>query len=77
MVIMSDAIIGELSIVASDGTELTAPNDLLLAWKWAPVEVDLNFGRGAWGRMAYAVQVEHVGEALLELRRAYRVTSGT
>jgi hypothetical protein len=65
------ALIGEMSIVASDGTELTASSDLGLAWKWAPIEVDAHLGAGTWFRLPYAAQVRQVADALTELRRAY------
>jgi hypothetical protein len=61
------AIVGDLSIVTTDGVALTAPNDLLLAWKWAEAEYDPDL----WARMTYGAKCATVADALAELRRAY------
>lgn len=69
------ALVGEMSIVASTGVELTGTCDLDLAWKWAPVEIEAQLGEGTWGRLPYAAQVRSVADALAELRRAYGVAA--
>ena len=63
-------IVGDLSINTSDGTILTAPNDLLLAWAWAEHEN----GEG-WGALTHREQYADVSAALAELRRAYKGTA--
>lgn len=68
-------IIGDLSITASTGAELTAGTDLQLAWKWAEVEVGANFGPDAWAAMRKRDQYIHVADALAELRRAHAAAS--
>lgn len=60
------AIVGDLSIEASDGTVLEAPNDVRLAWKWAEHENGV-----AWAAMGRRQQWSDVAAALAELRRAY------
>jgi hypothetical protein len=71
---MSDAIVGELSIIAGDGTELTDRTDIGLAWQWAKVEVDARLAEfpGGWEVLTYGQQCEHVSGALAALRSAYR-----
>lgn len=60
------AIIGNLSIETSDGTVLTASNDLALAWKWAEHEIGAR-----WAEMPTRERNWHVSEALGALRDAY------
>lgn len=60
------AITGDLSIQTSDGTILTASNDLALAWKWAEHELGVR-----WEQLRYREQCWHVSEALGALRDAY------
>lgn len=61
-------IIGELSITTTDGTVLSAPNDVRLAWLWAEHE----YG-DVWQLMRFGDQCATVADALAELRRAYSV----
>ncbi len=63
---MTDALIGEQSITTIDGTELTAPNDLKLAWAWAEHQHDADL----WALMSYAAKRRTVADALAKLRRA-------
>ena len=63
---MTDALIGEQSITTTDGTELTAPNDLKLAWAWAEHQHDADL----WALMSYAAKCRTVADALAKLRRA-------
>lgn len=65
------ALIGELSITASDGTVLTAQTDVALAWQWAELEVTASPDYGDWEALSYGERCAHVGEALRELRRAF------
>lgn len=65
---VSEAIIGDLSIEASDGTVLHATNDLSLAWYWAEHEHLL---AGTWHGLTYGEQCSEVSDALTELRRAH------
>ncbi len=67
---MSKALIVPMSIVASDGTELSAPADIVLARVWAAHEVDLKDGPGAWEALPAVERMQHQGAALTELRRA-------
>lgn len=60
------AIFGELSAEMPDGAVLTAPNDLLLAWKIA----EHSYG-SAWETMRKADQYSEVAEVLESLRAAY------
>lgn len=59
-------IIGELTITTDDGTDLTAPSDLQLAWKWAEYEHG-----SEWAGMRYTERCASVSLALQELRRAF------
>jgi hypothetical protein len=65
------AIIGELSIVTSDGTVLRAASDVALAWLWAEAEVNASTELGSWESLGRREQWGHVADALAELRRAY------
>jgi len=68
---MSEAIIGELSIVTSTGETLSASSDVALAWLWAEAEVNASPELPAWSDTARGDQWGHVSEALAALRRAY------
>jgi hypothetical protein len=70
------AIIGELSIVTSDGATLTAGSDIALAWLWAEAEVNASTDHPAWSDLPRGEQWGHVSEALAELRRAYSSSQG-
>lgn len=61
----TEPIIGDLSIVTEDGTELTASSDLQLAWKWAEHEHG-----DYWQHMSYGRQCSDVADALAALREA-------
>ena len=63
----NEPIFGELSAEMPDGTVLTAPNDLLLAWKIA----EHHYGNRAWGYMSRHEQYIEVADALESLRAAY------
>lgn len=65
------ALIGELSIVTSDGTTLRASSDVALAWLWAEAEVNASTEHPAWSDVPRGEQWGHVSAALAELRRAY------
>lgn len=60
------AIVGDLSIETSDGTVLTASNDLALAWKWAEHEWGAQ-----WAVMPNWERNSNVADALAALRAAY------
>jgi hypothetical protein len=62
------AIIGDLSAEMSDGTVLTASNDLRLAWLVA----EHGYGR-LWERMSRREQYIEVADALDSLRAAYSI----
>lgn len=59
------AITGDLKITTADGTELTATNDLRLAWLWAEHELGTD-----WPTLTYGEQCAHVAEALAALHKA-------
>jgi len=63
---MSKPIFGDLSAEMPDGTVLTAPNDLLLAWKIA----EHSYG-STWATMRRTDQYIEVADALESLRAAY------
>ena len=65
-VAVSKSIFGELSAEMPDGTVLTAPNDLLLAWKVA----EYSYG-STWETMRRTDQYIEVAEVLDTLRAAY------
>lgn len=65
-VAVSGPIFGELSAEMPDGTVLTAPNDLLLAWRVA----EYSYG-STWETMRKADQYIEVAEVLESLRAAY------
>ena len=63
---MSKPIFGDLSAEMPDGTVLTAPNDLLLAWRVA----EYSYG-STWETMWKTDQYIEVAEVLESLRAAY------
>ena len=53
------------SITTTDGTTLTAPDDVNLAWAWA------EYASGdRWARLSYGQQCHLAADALAELRAA-------
>ncbi len=53
------------SITTRDGTTLTAPNDVRLAWAWAE-----HASGDRWARLNYGQRCHLAADALAELRRA-------
>lgn len=66
-------VIGDLTIMTEDGTELRAGSDIALAWLWAEHEN----GAEKWAAMPKALQWADVSDALGELRRAARLVEAT
>jgi len=64
---VSKPIFGDLSAEMPDGTVLTAPNDLLLAWKIA----EHSYGMHVWNHLTRQEQYIEVADALESLRAAY------
>lgn len=63
---------GPCEITTDDGTQLTAPNDLLLAWSWA------EHAHGAeWATLSYGQQCTEVSAALTALRDAVAAAGST
>lgn len=60
------AIIGRLTITTTEGTTLTADNDLRLAWMWAE-----DAHGQEWQQLSYREKCQEVAAALAAIREAF------